>query len=48
MNATGKRNRKATGLNRYGLHRQNHATKNAAKRRRMHWVRSSRMLKKAA
>lgn len=38
MNATGKRNRKATGLNRFGLHRANHSTKSAAKLRRMGWI----------
>lgn len=38
MNATGKRARKQTGLNHAQLHRQNHAIKSAAKRRRMHWT----------
>lgn len=43
MNATGKRARKNSGLNRYGLHRANHATKSAAKIRRAGWVGQRRM-----
>jgi hypothetical protein len=42
MNATGKRRRKATGVNHAALHRQNHTVKTPAKRRRMHWTKSSR------
>jgi hypothetical protein len=41
MNATGKRARRATGLDRYGVHRMQHAVKSDAKRRRMNWTRGT-------
>jgi hypothetical protein len=40
MNATGKRRRKATGLNRARLHRMNHTVKTPDKRRRAGWLRA--------
>lgn len=43
MIATGKRSRKATGLNRYGLRRARHAHKSAAKVRRSGWTRSKKV-----
>lgn len=42
MIATGKRRRKATGLNRFQLHFTQHAVKSAAKRRRMGWGKASK------
>jgi len=39
MNATGKHRRKSTGLNRYAIHKANHAIKSPAKIRRMGWLR---------
>jgi hypothetical protein len=38
MNATGKRTRRMTGLNRSQAHRLNHTPKSQAKRRRSGWV----------
>lgn len=38
MNATGKRARKTSGLNRYGVHKARHTVKSPAKVKRAGWV----------
>ena len=48
MNATGKRARAQTDLNRYGVHRLQHTPKSYAVRRRKHWIRARRTSPRSA